>query len=387
MPKNIVICTDGTWNTPDQMDRGRVVPSNVVKVARAVSDRDRDDTKNQIYYYDKGVGTGGIGDKILGGITGAGLVLNTKQAYSFICKHFEVGDNLFLFGFSRGAYTARYLAGMIGKVGIRKDLVDCNLEDRIKRVEEAFKLSKRLPSDPAEVSQKLKDEVEAFRSRICHLEDRIHFLGVWDTVGSMGIPIKPLQAITRLRFKFGDVRLGDHVANAFHALANFSPTLWVQGSEQNPDQVLQQVWFAGVHTNIGGGYVDTGLSDCALLWMALKAEECGLGIDGEFMLRCVSPDFHGELRQSNKGIWKLLGARGRKILENNGANQSIHVSAASRAQHATDSYEPLNLLDALRNTPSSIAAPLSGEMSSHYFADPDRRKARMAIGYGPEPWR
>ena len=117
MSRNLIVCTDGTWNRPDQRDRDRVVPSNVVKIARALSGRTLAGTE-QCVYYDTGVGTGGRWDHFKGGVFGVGLLENVKQAYSAIGSGFRVEDRLFLFGFSRGAYTARSLAGLIGLCGI-----------------------------------------------------------------------------------------------------------------------------------------------------------------------------------------------------------------------------------------------------------------------------
>ena len=128
MSRNLVICTDGTWNRPDQRDRDRIVPSNVVKVARALSGRTSAQTEQRVYY-DTGVGTSGRWDHLKGGAFGVGLLENVKQAYSAIGSSFRPEDKLFLFGFSRGAYTARSLAGLIGLCGIpnpaRGDVSTC----------------------------------------------------------------------------------------------------------------------------------------------------------------------------------------------------------------------------------------------------------------------
>lgn len=387
MSKNIIVCTDGTWNKPDQKDRGRVVASNVVKIARATSDKDRSGDLSQIYYYDTGVGTGNLLNKAVGGLTGAGLVLNTKQAYSFICEHYQGGDKLFIFGFSRGAYTARYLAGLIGRIGIRKDVTGVPSTERIDKVEEAFTLSRKWRK-AKKMPERIRDEIERFRAKNCHINDAVHFLGVWDTVGSLGIPIKPIGWLGRWRFKFVDVRLGPHISNAFHALAidekrkNFKPTLW--DIEGDSTQVIEQVWFPGVHTNIGGGYADTGLSDRTLHWMVLKAESCGLGIDGQFMEKRTDPNYHGELRNSLKGIWKLLGFEPRKVCDLTGVHQRVHFSAEARSKHTTNAYWPKNLMGVLERDPKPIATIVEGEKQLSYFANYE--PVGTAQGYEPEKW-
>lgn len=390
MAKNIVICTDGTWNRPDQKDRGRVVPSNVVKMARAVSDKGKRGDRDQIYYYDTGVGTGNIINKVIGGITGAGLVLNTKQAYSFVCQHYQEGDQLYIFGFSRGAYTARYLAGMIGRVGIRKDVAEIPREERIAKIEESFKQSRKWRGKPHEMPEEIKSELRDFRNQYCHDDNTVHFLGVWDTVGSLGIPLKPIGWIGRWRFRFVDVRLGPHISNAFHALAidekrkNFRPTLWDTKDDGNSAQVIEQVWFPGVHSNIGGGYADTGLSDRTLHWIVLKAESCGLGIDGQFMQRRTEPNYHGELRDSKKGFWKLLGERPRKVCGAKGVNQLVHFSSEARSQHTTNAYWPKNLMTVLSRRPKPMAHVVEGEKQLNYFAG--YKSVGAAKGYEPESW-
>ena len=390
MAKNIVVCTDGTWNEPDQKDRGRVVPSNVVKIARAVSDKDKNGGNDQIYYYDTGVGTKGTIDKIIGGITGAGLVANAKQAYSFLCQHYEPNDQVFIFGFSRGAYTARYLACVIGTVGIRQDLANSSKAERIAKVEKAFAINRKWRGEPEEIPAEIKDEIYNFRKTNCFPSRNVHFLGVWDTVGSYGIPLKALGWIGRWRFRFVNVRLGSYVKNAYHALAidekrkNFQPTLWKVNDDPAQNQTVEQVWFPGVHSNIGGGYADTGLSDRALVWMVLKAESCGLGLDGQFIYRRTEPNYHGELRESLKGIWILLGQSDRDVCGPEGVNQFIHFSAEKRSAHTTNAYWPKKLLKALEMSPKPMASIVHGEKLPLYFAGYD--PVGTPKGYYPENW-
>ena len=139
-PRNLAICCDGTWNRPDQKDRGRIVPSNVVKISLAVCVVTAEGTQHFVYY-DKGVGTAGCWDRFKGGVFGVGLLENVKQAHAAIAKNFQVGDRLFLFGFSRGAYTVRSLAGPIGTCGIP----DVNRVDVEEATVEGLRESCRIP--------------------------------------------------------------------------------------------------------------------------------------------------------------------------------------------------------------------------------------------------
>ena len=187
----------------------------------------------------------------------------------------------------------------------------------------------------------------------------MHFIGVWDTVGAYGIPLAYSNAYNRYRFKFHDTALGDHIERAYHALAiderrgPFKPTLWQQG-EASETQVVEQLWFPGVHSNIGGGYIDHGLSDRAFLWMCLKARDAGLGFKADYMNLRVNPDYHGELRNSRVGIYRVLSVRTRGIGANDAAGEAIHYSAEERFDHATESkyregHAGKNLGPALRN--------------------------------------
>lgn len=342
MGKNIVICTDGTWNTPDQMDRLRMVPSNVVKICRALAKRDANGVE-QRYYYHTGVGTSGWRDKLKGGIFGIGLSDNVLHAYEWLATVYEDGDSIFLFGFSRGAYTARSIGGLIGRCGILNDVAE-NLEAK---VDQAFTIYRRKPGPEKDAAS------QAFREANSHPSNEIKFIGVWDTVGAMGVPLKSLNWIGSWKHKFHDVTLGSYVKNAYHALAiderrkPFTPTLW-QVERQTPGQTVVQAWFPGVHTNVGGGYADPGLSDRALNWMIGQAAANGLNFQDEYLKRRIDPNYHGELRDSMSKLYMVTGGgRYRAIGSEEAAGEEIHFSAERRALHATNDYAPENLIAAL----------------------------------------
>ena len=355
MGRHLVVCTDGTWNQPDQRDHGLVVPSNVVKVARAVAGCD-DGGVEQCVYYDTGVGTGGWWDRIKGGAVGIGLSENVKQAYEALGKMFEPGDRIFLFGFSRGAYTARSLAGLIGLCGIPKGGED-NVGEIAQRAFRIYRLGPRARRRGEKARGHIKKH--SHEDQEGRPVNAIHFVGVWDTVGALGIPLALFNAYNRYRFKFHDTALGDHIERAYHALAidehrgPFKPTLWLDG-KASEKQVVEQLWFPGVHSNIGGGYIDHGLSDRAFLWMCLKARDAGLGFKADYMNLRVNPDYHGEVRNSQVGCFRLLAVTRRMIGEKDATGEAIHYSAEERFNHATESnyregHARMNLGPALAN--------------------------------------
>lgn len=333
--KSIVICTDGTWNEPDQMDRDRVCPSNVVKMARII-----EQNSDQLVYYDKGVGTKKGLDKITGGAFGHGLYENVKQAYSHLVDHYEDGDKIYCFGFSRGAFTARSLGGLIGKCGILKK----GNKDKIKKVYKIYR--KGLDG-------------EEFKGKYCHDKNEIFFMGVWDTVGALGIPLSTLNWLTSWRFKFHDVLLGEHIRYAYHAVAidekrrTFKPTLWKISNDKPREEryagqhEVEQRWFCGAHCNIGGGYVDTGLSDLALEWMAEKVRNtCSpLVLNTDDPKNILKPNFYGELRDSRTLLYfpAKFFPHIRPVLLPKYINQTTDRSVTDRWYSKTCYYEPENL--------------------------------------------
>jgi len=258
--KRIITCSDGTWNKPNEKDEGVISPTNVWKLYDLIALKDMNGVV-QIPFYDEGVGTEWY-DHLIGGLFGMGINQNIIQAYQFIADNYEQGDEIYLFGFSRGAYTARSVAGFIRNSGLlRKEYID--------KLEEAFLLYKRRDDK----SKPDADEAVEFRKNYCFDNVRIKFIGVWDTVGELGIPLEVFNEINRdlLDCRFYDVKLSSYVDYAYHAVAidehrkQFLPTLWEQQQdEKDAQQVMEQMWFTGAHCDVGGGYNEHGLSDCAL---------------------------------------------------------------------------------------------------------------------------
>ena len=260
MGKNIVVFSDGTGQKGG-IDHN----TNIYKLFNMIEDR----TDNQIMYYDPGLGTGIEG--VSGLIGGRGFSRNMLDCYRFIFKHFQSDDSIYLFGFSRGAATVRSLSGFIHLFGIlpisREDIIN-----------EAFNIYKIHNKEKRE--QKAKDFIDKHHTMWC----KIKFLGVFDTVSALGLPNKWISSILDKIFphKFHSFELSDSVEYARHALSidderkTFHPTLWNRLPDNQPKDRLKQVWFCGVHTDVGGGYKEDELSNISLEWMINEAKSKGL---------------------------------------------------------------------------------------------------------------
>lgn len=328
---NIVICCDGTWNTPDKQDGGVPAPTNVVRLYNSVALVDKDGTPQHRYYH-PGVGTDGSWwDKAVGGGTGRGLDRNIMSAYRELCDKYAAGDRIFLFGFSRGAYTVRSLAGLVSCCGLldTSEFADGDAWERIERV---FRRGYRRKS---ETRTQWKALGWAFRNPADEVIP-IRFLGVWDTVGALGIPddMALLNLIDNLHdYTFHNTRLSPGIQCARHAVAldelraSFQPTLWTAAEGQD----AEQVWFPGVHADVGGSYRETGLSDGALDWMIRAAAHCGLAFDAS-MIGQVRPDPLDVLHDSCEGAFALLPTQPRNapIMRD---SPVIHASATARQKN------------------------------------------------------
>lgn len=318
--KNIVICCDGTWNRPDAEH-----PTNVVRLARNLLN----DFRTQVVYYDSGVGTGGPLDAVVGGATGRGVKENIGEAYRFVLHNYQPGDRLFLFGFSRGAFTVRSLGGLIYKCGILSDTGD----GAIARALALYKTGDH-PD---------KARMAAFRHKHA-IAREVHCIGVWDTVGALGVPAGWVpKRLSEYANGFHDTTLNPLVRYAFQALAlderreAFEPAPWQQSGRADAGQRLEQVWFAGAHADVGGGYAETGLSDIALDWMQRRAAIAGLHFKPEPVYR-PQPDPLGRLHDSARD-WSLP-ADTRPLAA---GGPCLHASVRARLQQDA-TYQPPNLL-------------------------------------------
>jgi len=350
MPKKrLVVCCDGTWNTPDEVRDGRPCQTNVTKIARAVVTPQDSQGIEQRVYYRKGVGTGRF-DHFRGGALGWGLSHNVQDAYMFVVENYDdPGDEIFLFGFSRGAYTARSVAGLLRNAGLLK-------REYASKLDAAYELYR----DRTDATHPRSVEAELFRKSFAR-EVRIKFIGVWDTVGALGIPVDfPGVHMINDRWKFHDVQLSTIVDNAFQALAvdehrkPFTPAIWQQQpAATQAGQRLEQVWFAGVHSDVGGGYPETGLSDIALAWMTARATACGLALDFKAANIYLAPQPHGPMHDSMTWYYRMFGELVRPIPiqrydEGSPVVTNEKAAALAIARLQDPSYQPPNLL-AFRN--------------------------------------
>ena len=283
--KRLVCFFDGTWNKPEDADR-----TNVVKLQRAVLAADAGGIA-QVVHYEVGIATeSALGEWTFAvGAVGFGVGSRIQGGYRFLCENYEAGDEIFLVGFSRGAFQARSLAGLIALAGIARSATPEAISDAWDYYEQ-----NKLAPDPA--------RLEALRGANRY-PVRIKCVAVWDTIGNLGIPFVRKSFIKEL-LGFHDTELSPTVDVGLHALAideprgPFEPTLWTikKGTSLPPGQVIEQVWFPGCHANVGGGYQDCSLSDIALLWMAERlAQTTGLAVNLEHLRATTRPDPLGEL--------------------------------------------------------------------------------------------
>jgi uncharacterized protein (DUF2235 family) len=283
MSKNIVIFADGTGQ-----EGGRGNNTNVYKLFNMVADR----TKEQIVFYDRGLGTGWR--KVSGNMFGAGMDQNIKECYTFIFEHYLAGDKIYLIGFSRGAATVRSLSSFIHYFGILP-------QSRPELIDEAYDIY--MIKNTKKRLKKAKEFIDRNHTMWTHIE----FIGVWDTVSALGIPIKSVdvafQSVPFMRHNYHDFRLSPSVKYAYQALAiddyrdTFHPVVWENEKERY--QEIEQVWFVGSHTDIGGGYKEQEISDIPLHWMTVKAISRGLLIYPNNRVS-INPDVNGKMHDSRK---------------------------------------------------------------------------------------
>lgn len=280
MHKRLVVCFDGTWNAADS-ERAE---TNVVRLSRAIRANSGADRVPQFCIYLRGVGTSGSQlDRLVAGATGAGIEDIIRTAYLFLAQNYVPAhkddsgqdvpaDEIFLFGYSRGAFAARSLTGLLGSAGLLKRQSLSHLSTAWAYYRD---FRKRSPQD--------------FRKRYAHRKIETHeevavnFLGVWDTVGALGIPVGFLGEISGLIHGFHDTSPSRIIRHGAQGLAidehrdEFVPTLWTGAAPEG--STIEQVWFAGCHSDVGGGYSDRELADIPLLWMIDRAKTAGLQLD------------------------------------------------------------------------------------------------------------
>ena len=359
--KNVVLFLDGTWNTINNN-------TNVWRAKSLCSVNER-----QAVYYSQGVGTL-FGQRFIGGVFGYGLDQEVIQAYEWLMEHYEDGDHLYVFGFSRGAYTARSLSGLISKLGLLKAGCPLSVDQlyaryRNKDSKSIRELKNVSPSDYSKLSTEERWLLKYSRAI------SIWFIGVWDTVGSLGFPYGNFAGISRKRFDFLQTNLWLDNDTAYHAMAidehrvDFAPSLWTWPLlKSDPLAVdayafpeiksVEQRWFLGAHANVGGGYDDDVLAQRPLQWLIEKAVARGLSFKGSVDMdnyeneATINDSFkemlHGwyAICKLGRRYYRMIGAipTSASDVAHNVVNETIDGSVFERWR--TDStYRPQNLVD------------------------------------------
>jgi uncharacterized protein (DUF2235 family) len=382
--KRIAVLIDGTWNK-----EGSGADTNVAKLDSArkiqafIKATAADGTLQHVHYHD-GLGTeGDLIQKLLGGFIGLGLKKIIQDVYEFIVADYAAGDELYIVGFSRGAYAARALAGLIGASGIQRKL-DANVFEVAWQHYRVAPAVRKQPQTAGSSDRKTLADYNMLATKQSFHDTRtITCVGVWDTVGSYGIPAGiGLAALARYftlaMLGFHDTSFGDHVKVGLHAIAvdehrrPFVPTFWTILKGEEPKGHVEQTWFAGAHSNVGGGYSDSGLSDEALIWMIARVQALtGLEFDVQAVKSNTKPNIGGVVVDSAQG-WPIdhMFPHYRAILSpiaihhgyfsnsedptEEHINERVHWSViAKRAGTAANRYSPPNLPTNIR--PEKIA--------------------------------
>jgi len=345
MGKQIVVCLDGTWNDPtestnvhrlfDALEAGSsirmhtAVGALTTEAASAVAadaalpylQREGPDL---LAFYLEGVGATGLHESWLDGALGLGLHRRVLHAYVLLSQHYARGDKLWFFGFSRGAWSARSLAGLVTRTGLLSP-AEAGGPQALALAQQRWLRSKRR-------SDALPEGTAYW---LVNDEQPIHLVGVWDTVGALGVPffngLKFIDQAEKQSFDFADLALSSRVAHGRHALAidearrDFAPTLW------EPRSGVQQQWFAGGHADVGGGYTQTGLSDVALQWMIDEARALGLPVSPQRLLPAPQPDpLQDRHDESQRKLWQMRPVEPRSLPADASLHPSVHTRLAQR---------------------------------------------------------
>jgi uncharacterized protein (DUF2235 family) len=387
MAKNIILLSDGTGDSA-----AKEFKTNVWRLYQAVDiGAPPPNEPAQLVFYDDGVGTETFKPLALMGLAfGIGLARNVKDLYTFLCRTYEPGDSIFLFGFSRGAFTVRILAGLILRCGLVTAPSESELVERVKTAYAEYKrdMARRATlTRPWLVAGRLLGGhgraygADHIAFNFLQHFPRIRFIGVWDTVDAYGMPVDELkEGIDRYIWPMtlADRRLSPDIERARHALSldeerpTFRPVLWDERGIVDPDQVIQ-LWFAGVHANVGGGYPDDGLAHVAMEWMVREAELAGLRLDSaDRMAIGHQVNAHGKQYDSRSGLagYYRYGPRSVDDLcddPEHGVSVTrpkIHGSVRDRITRRQVAYDPISFpvtpYDVLDGAPLETPADVDG---------------------------
>jgi uncharacterized protein (DUF2235 family) len=369
--KRLAIFLDGTWNTLNNN-------TNVWRLKSLTTQ-----SVDQYVYYSQGVGTR-RGESARGGITGYGIDGEVIDAYAWLIQNFDEGDEIFIFGFSRGAYTARSLSGLICKCGI----LELGAPLSIEQLYERYRLYdaptiRTLLAHGLPQNASIEDQWLVKYSRVT----KIKCVGVWDTVGSLGLPLGSVEAKVH-KYRFLDTHLRLDNEYAFHALAldehrkNFEPTFWTRtvktgetGAPERPVEKVEQRWFSGAHANVGGGYASDPLAQRPLKWLIEKAGAAGLVFRHPVVIDTaqVAPpvtdsysDFaHGLYRLISRPFFRPVGPAPDKgtAATTSRINETIDGSVFERWR-VDDKYRPPNLVDWAKRNSTDPATLTSAAMAA-----------------------
>ncbi|MGJ4927163.1 phospholipase effector Tle1 domain-containing protein [Bradyrhizobium sp. HKCCYLS2038] len=355
--KRLVVYLDGTWNSVDSN-------TNVWRMRALTAAKGKDDRPQLVYY---SVGVNGV----LGGVFGQGLDDNIRLAYEWLIENYNEGDEIFIFGFSRGAYTARALAGLIAIDGVLKAGSPIGVAELFARYrkgneETIWRLREMQASGEA---SKLTEQ-ERWLLKYSNPAD-VKMIGVWDTVGSVGLAAGNIEGISRSQFDYLQTGLRIHILNGYHALAvdehrrDFAPTLWTVRHPKEPKAVIaqprplsavEQRWFVGAHANVGGGYETDLLNQAPLRWLMKKAESHGLTfrteveLEGDSLAAPIADSYgkfgYGLYRWITSPFYRPIGAEAEERDDGTHptVNETIDVSVFDRWR-ADPAYRPVNLVD------------------------------------------
>ena len=392
MGKNIILCADGTGNVG-----GTTPDTNVYKTYNAIEIHNQ--SKEQITFYDDGVGTAKNKYwRAISGVFGFGFRRNVCDLYEFLAKNYEPGDNVFLFGFSRGAAEVRALSGFIAASGLvdGRNLDYRELRDRRgNRIAEAYRQYKEAKEGLAEPS----------KEKGTHGAIPIKFIGVWDTVSALGFPqhwkvtsigmwvlnglfmtLDRLFDFWIFAHRFYNYELTPNVEYAYHALAvdderlSFDPRVWDE-TRAGQDTTVEQVWFAGAHSNVGGGYGRAGLANVPLEWMMERASHHGLVFKKDVREE-ISRDanVHGRLYDSRDGIGVYYRYQAREIQRLCGkklrGRVKIDRMVLERMKRKTAHYAPGHLpdsFDVVETPVTCTEAPKTVEVQGEDWKELRRR--------------
>jgi uncharacterized protein (DUF2235 family) len=308
--KRLAVFLDGTWNAVDSN-------TNVWRM-KALCAKTGNDGKPQLAYYEIGV------NGVLGGGFGKGLDENIRSAYEWLIENYEDGDEIFILGFSRGAFTARSLAGLVTKLGILKPgspIGVAQLYERYKHTDEQTIWELHEQQERGTLNATLEERMLLKYSQPA----KIKVVAVWDTVGALGIPAFSVEGVSRSTFGFLHTGLRVHLQNGYHALAidehrqDFAPTLWDVRVPNDPDEPraparpmasVEQRWFVGAHANVGGGYASDLLAQIPLRWIMKKTSLHGLtfrndvDIDGDVSTASIADSYKDFARGAYSKFYK-----------------------------------------------------------------------------------